>query len=134
MSADSNTAIVGGFGDNSATGAAWVYTRTNGVWTQQGSKLVGTGAVGAASQGYSVSLSGVRPGPQKPGALCRSRRLEPSTGARIHCMAFLQPASQVSREGGIEDFAPTHNLGVPLWRLWSSAFWLVRLSGCASKH
>jgi hypothetical protein len=70
MSADSNTAIVGGFGDNSATGAAWVYTRINGVWTQQGSKLVGTGAVGATSQGYSVSLSGVRPGPQKPGAEC----------------------------------------------------------------
>ena len=39
------------------TGAAWVYTRSGGVWTQQGSKLVGTGAVGHAGQGFSVALS-----------------------------------------------------------------------------
>jgi hypothetical protein len=59
LSADGNTAIVGGPGDNSfAGGAAWVYTSSNGVWSQQGSKLVGTGAVGNASQGYSVALSG----------------------------------------------------------------------------
>ena len=45
LSADGNTAIVGGAGDNRITGAAWVFTRSNGVWTQQGSKLVGTGAV-----------------------------------------------------------------------------------------
>src|SRR4029450_137761 len=38
-------------------GAAWVYTRSGGVWTQQGSKLVGTGAIGSAAQGNSVSLS-----------------------------------------------------------------------------
>ena len=29
-------------------GAAWVYMRSGGVWTQQGNKLVGTGSVGAA--------------------------------------------------------------------------------------
>src|SRR5262249_50751494 len=57
LSADGNTAIVGGPSDNSNVGAAWVYTRSNGVWTQQGSKLVGTGAVGAAQQGWSVGLS-----------------------------------------------------------------------------
>jgi len=57
LSADGNTAIVGGSGDNSAAGAAWVYTRSGGVWTQQGGKLVGTGAVGSAAQGISVSLS-----------------------------------------------------------------------------
>ena len=48
LSADGNTAIVGGLDDNGLTGAAWVYTRSGGVWTQQGSKLVGTGAVGNA--------------------------------------------------------------------------------------
>ncbi|HEX7564781.1 MAG TPA: hypothetical protein VF396_16280, partial [Bradyrhizobium sp.] len=58
LSADGNTAIVGGSGDNSDTGAVWVDTRIGGVWTQQGSKLVGTGAVGNAGQGLSVSLSG----------------------------------------------------------------------------
>jgi hypothetical protein len=57
LSADGNTAMVGGNNDNSGTGAVWVYIRSGGVWTQQGSKLVGTGAVGAAQQGYSVALS-----------------------------------------------------------------------------
>jgi lipocalin len=57
LSSDGNTAIVGGPADNSGQGAAWVYTRSGGVWTQQGNKLVGTGAIGAAQQGISVSLS-----------------------------------------------------------------------------
>jgi hypothetical protein len=57
LSGDGNTAIIGGSEDNSATGAAWVYTRSGGVWTQQGSKLVGTGAIGNAQQGISVALS-----------------------------------------------------------------------------
>jgi hypothetical protein len=57
LSADGNTAIVGGYLDNGGVGAAWVYTRSNGVWSQQGSKLVGSGAGGVAEQGYSVSLS-----------------------------------------------------------------------------
>jgi hypothetical protein len=59
LSADGNTAMVGGYSDNSYAGAVWVYTRSNGVWTQQGSKLVGTGAVGTfVEQGSSVALSG----------------------------------------------------------------------------
>jgi hypothetical protein len=58
VSADGNTAIVGGPFDNGTIGAVWVYTRSGGVWSQQGSKLVGTGAVGNASQGISVALSG----------------------------------------------------------------------------
>jgi hypothetical protein len=51
----STDAIVGGRADNNFTGAAWVYTRSGGVWTQQGAKLVGTGGV-LASQGWSVAL------------------------------------------------------------------------------
>jgi hypothetical protein len=59
LSADGNTALVGGYGDNNPIGAAWVYTRTNGNWSQQGSKLVGTtsGAQSNAYQGFSVGLS-----------------------------------------------------------------------------
>jgi antibiotic biosynthesis monooxygenase (ABM) superfamily enzyme len=57
LSADGNTAIVGGSYDNRSAGAAWVYTRSGSVWTQQGSKLVGIGAAGIASQGTSVALS-----------------------------------------------------------------------------
>ncbi len=57
LSADGNTAIVGGYADSYYAGAAWVWTRSAGVWTQQGSKLVGSGAVGPAFLGSSVSLS-----------------------------------------------------------------------------
>ena len=57
LSANGNTAIVGGFDDNRDVGAAWVFTRSGGVWSQQGNKLVGTGAVGSARQGFSVALS-----------------------------------------------------------------------------
>jgi hypothetical protein len=59
LSADGNTAIEGGSDDNNVAGAAWVFTRSGGVWKQQGKKLVGTGAVdGQAAQGTSVALSG----------------------------------------------------------------------------
>jgi hypothetical protein len=58
LSGDGNTAIVGGDADNTDTGAAWVFTRSGGVWSQQGPKLAGTDALGLAQQGYSVSLSG----------------------------------------------------------------------------
>lgn len=57
LSADGNSAIVGGDNDSSSTGAAWIWTRTAGVWTQQGPKLVGSGAVGIAKRGLSVALS-----------------------------------------------------------------------------
>jgi len=57
LSADGNTALVGGPGDNNSTGAAWVFTRSGGVWSQQGAKLAGTGAAGPASQGDSVAIS-----------------------------------------------------------------------------
>ncbi|MGH7741588.1 MAG: FlgD immunoglobulin-like domain containing protein, partial [Candidatus Eiseniibacteriota bacterium] len=57
VSGDGNTAMLGGPFDNFQTGAAWVFTRTAGVWTQHGSKLVGTGGVGTGYQGISVALS-----------------------------------------------------------------------------
>jgi len=57
LSADGNTALVGGQQDNQGAGAAWVWTRNGGVWTQQGPKLVGSAAAGLAAQGESVSLS-----------------------------------------------------------------------------
>jgi hypothetical protein len=63
LSADGNTAIVGGPSDNKTKGAAWVYTRTGGVWTQQGNKLVGSDAYrggesqSPSGQGMAVALS-----------------------------------------------------------------------------
>ena len=58
LSGDGNTALVGGPEDNDGVGAVWVFTRSGTTWTQQGAKLVGTGAVGDAGQGSSVALSG----------------------------------------------------------------------------
>ena len=58
ISSDGNTAVAGGYFDNNDAGAVWVFTRSGGVWTQQGPKLVGTGAVGSfVYQGYSVAIS-----------------------------------------------------------------------------
>lgn len=57
LSSDGNIAITGGDGDNGGIGAAWVYTRSGGVWTQQGNKLVGTGAIGGSLQGFSAAIS-----------------------------------------------------------------------------
>lgn len=57
ISADGNTALVGGPGDNGGAGAVWIWTRNGAVWTPQGSKLVGLSAVGNAAQGTSVALS-----------------------------------------------------------------------------
>ena len=56
LSCDGDTAIVVGPVDHNNTGAAWVFTRSRGVWTQQ-AKLVGTGAIGLAEQGHSAALS-----------------------------------------------------------------------------
>ncbi len=58
LSSDGNTAVVGAFRDNGFTGAIWIFTRSGGVWTQQGSKLIGTGGFNYSKQGYSVAISG----------------------------------------------------------------------------
>ena len=60
ISADGNSAIIGGSNDHSGMGAAWIYTRdmTSKTWSFQ-SKLVGTGSIGSiVYQGASVGISG----------------------------------------------------------------------------
>lgn len=57
LSADGNTAVFGGIGDSTGVGAVWVFTRSGSTWTQQGSKLAGSGNTGASSQGGSVAIS-----------------------------------------------------------------------------
>ncbi len=58
LSADGDTALVGGYVDHSNVGAAWVFRRSGSTWTQQGSKLTAAEESGAGEFGWSVALSG----------------------------------------------------------------------------
>jgi hypothetical protein len=58
LSADGDTALVGGPGDDVSAGAAWVFVRSGTTWTQQGPKLTGGGEIGHANVGDVVALSG----------------------------------------------------------------------------
>ena len=57
LSANGNTLLVGGMEDNAGEGAAWVFTRSGGAWTQQGAKLIGSGGGKGDAQGSAVALS-----------------------------------------------------------------------------
>jgi hypothetical protein len=57
LSGNGSRALIGGFGDNERTGAAWVFDRSGATWTQQGGKLTGAGEAGEGHFGRSVSLS-----------------------------------------------------------------------------
>jgi hypothetical protein len=57
LSADGNTAVVGGPEDNGGVGAAWVFTRTGSTWTQQGEKLTGGEESGDGHFGGALRLS-----------------------------------------------------------------------------
>jgi hypothetical protein len=59
LSADGNTALIGGFRDNDWRGAAWVFTRSDGVWTQQGEKLVGDCTSSCANEGTGETGEGM---------------------------------------------------------------------------
>jgi hypothetical protein len=57
LSADGNTALIGGGGDNGESGAAWVFARNGSAWEQQGPKLTGAEEVGNAHFGFRVALA-----------------------------------------------------------------------------
>lgn len=57
LSANGNTALIGGIIDRNSRGAAWVFRRTGTGWHQQGPKLVPRGETGPGQFGE-VSLSG----------------------------------------------------------------------------
>jgi len=59
-SADGYTVLIGQYFDSGGIGAAWIFTRKNNVWTQQGEKLVGTGYdafILPVNMGWSVAMS-----------------------------------------------------------------------------
>jgi hypothetical protein len=63
LSADGNTALIGGDNDNSGLGAAWVFTRSRArsgstTWAPQGPKLTGSGSSGLFGNGVALSADG----------------------------------------------------------------------------
>ncbi|HKC23184.1 MAG TPA: hypothetical protein VKF32_00505, partial [Thermoanaerobaculia bacterium] len=58
LTPDGNTALIGGSGDDSSKGAFWVFTRSNGAWTQQGGKFFGTGSAAQLGQSLAISSDG----------------------------------------------------------------------------
>ena len=57
LSADGNTALIGGPREDHRRGVAWVFTRSGSTWTQQGAPLTGGEESGNARFGRSVALS-----------------------------------------------------------------------------
>ncbi len=47
ISADGSTLASGGCADNNYVGAVWIFRKSGDTWSQQGSKIVGTGSAGA---------------------------------------------------------------------------------------
>jgi hypothetical protein len=57
LNANGTVALIGGRLDNSAAGAAWVFTRSGSTWAQQAKKLTGGDEKGPGWFGTSVALS-----------------------------------------------------------------------------
>jgi hypothetical protein len=57
LSSDGNTALIGGEFDNESHGAAWLFTRSEGKWAQQGPKLTGNEEIELGAFGSGVALS-----------------------------------------------------------------------------
>ena len=59
FSTNGNNLAIGSNGENSGTGAAWVYGQSNGIWSSQSGMLVGTGTSGTypIAQGCAIALS-----------------------------------------------------------------------------
>jgi hypothetical protein len=58
LSADGSTALIGGEADDGAKGAVWAFSRSGGVWSQDGPKLIGGDEQGEGWFGRAVALSG----------------------------------------------------------------------------
>lgn len=57
ISGDGRIVIASGLNDAGGVGAAWVFGRSSGAWSQQGAKLTGAEEVGAGEFGYGLALS-----------------------------------------------------------------------------
>jgi hypothetical protein len=112
LSADGNTALLGGYYDNNYQGAAWVFIRDagSGMWSQQGNKLIGTGSANTSPQlGYSVALSGDG-NTALVGAIAHSYGFATATGAswvfvRNATGAWAQQGSRLLGTGGAGSYS-----------------------------
>ncbi len=58
LSSEGNTALIAGIGDTNGTGAVWVFTSSEGKWSQQGKKLTGGKEANEGGEfGHGVALS-----------------------------------------------------------------------------
>ena len=148
ISADGTTAIVGGPLDDSETGAAWVFVRSGGVWSQQGAKLIGQGEDGSSWQGMSVAMSAdgttaVVGGPSGRGAARTgaawvftrsgaswSQQGGPLVGDGLHCQAFCYQGYSV----GVSGDGNTVIVGAPWAGLAGAAFVYTRSAGVWSQQ
>ena len=73
LSADGSIVMVGGSNDNGGIGAAWMFTRSGGYWTEDKS-LVGTGVAANAVPSASVDSSIVMVGRSNDNGGARERQ------------------------------------------------------------
>jgi hypothetical protein len=57
LTSDGGKALIGGYGYERSTGAAWIFRRSGSTWIQVGANLTGPGAEGPANLGYSAAIS-----------------------------------------------------------------------------
>lgn len=143
LSADGNTAIMGGPADNDQLGAAWVFTRTGGVWTQQGPKLVGSGAGSSPGswvrQGTAVALSADGntaivggPGDGDWGAswvFIRSNGVWRQQGDKLVGSGGVGPHAGQGAAVALSADGDTAVVGAPYEDDWMGAFWVFTRSG-----
>jgi hypothetical protein len=58
LASDGSTALMGGYADDEALGAAWAFKRSEGSWEQDGVKLTAPSEIGQGRFGFGVALSG----------------------------------------------------------------------------
>ena len=104
LSQDGNTALIGAVGTNNDAGAAYVYTRTNGVWSSTPTQSFADPTATANDQfGIRVALSGDG-----------STALIGAIGTTVSGKSFVGAAYAYSQSSGIWPSTPTHSFADPI--------------------
>ncbi|MEA2933842.1 MAG: hypothetical protein QOD74_488, partial [Variibacter sp.] len=112
LSGNGDIALIGGRNDNQQVGATWVFTRTNRVWSQRGSKLVGTQALAGTEQGYSVSLA-------QDGSTAAIGSFFTAAGGPARAWMFFRPGAHDFGRDNWSDIVWRDNAGnVAWWGMW----------------